>query len=355
MAHKGVQPSGQSDSSYAKCYDYSFINPPPDRLICKICHFPCYEAQLTECCGHVYCQSCGDKVKIVADREYSCPMCREANFKTIAHHEANRAIKELLIYCPNNKEERGKCSWTGPLGGLNRHLKDCKVECRRCGLSLGYHAMRRHLATLSCKCKHCHSKKQCCCLVVCPNKCGQDILRDKVDEHRKVCPSKVVECKYKCGVKLPQCDIEKHYKTCKCQVENFQSMYNENLKNIYKEIKTNAGKISEAKDTLKDEMDMLKQSVENIEQITGDYEKYQGILGCNSLLLLIILVLLISLTVTLTKMQANLEMFSNDHENNKALKEINHKDAVAELRSNNQHKTNKNPQTDNLKNLWLSN
>ena len=65
-------------------------------------------------------------------------------------------------------------------------------------------------------------------------------------------------------------------------------------------MKTNAGKISEAKDTLKDEMDMLKQSVENIEQITGDYERCQGILGCNSLLLLIILVLLISLAVTMT-------------------------------------------------------
>ena len=45
-----------------------------------------------------------EKEKTVADREYSFPMCREANFKTIAHHEANRAIKELLIYCPNNKE-----------------------------------------------------------------------------------------------------------------------------------------------------------------------------------------------------------------------------------------------------------
>ena len=127
-----------------------------------------------------------------------------------------------------------------------------------------------------------------------------------------------------------------------------------NLKNIYKEIKINTDKISEAKDTLKDEMDMLKQSVENIEQITGDYEMYQGILGCNSLLLLIILVLLISLTVTMIQMQAKLETISNDHENNKASKQINHKDGAAELRSNNQHKTNKNSQTDNLKNLWLS-
>ena len=123
MAHKEVQLSGQSDSGYAKCYNYSFVTPPPDRLVYKICHFPCYETQLTECCEHVYCQSCVEKVKTVADREYSCPMCREANFKTIAHHEANRAIKELLIYCPNNKEEWGKCSWTGALGGLNTYAE----------------------------------------------------------------------------------------------------------------------------------------------------------------------------------------------------------------------------------------
>ena len=47
--HKGVQPS---DSGYTKCYDYSFVTPPADRLahrlVCKICHFPCYEAQLIQ-------------------------------------------------------------------------------------------------------------------------------------------------------------------------------------------------------------------------------------------------------------------------------------------------------------------
>ena len=132
MAH---QHSGQCESGY----DYNFVNAaPPDRLVCRICQFPCYKAKLTECCGHVYCQPCVQKVKTVVDRECLCPICREPNFKTFSHHEADRTIKELLIYCPNNKEGWGKCPWTGALGGLNRHLKDCKVECRRCGLSLGY-------------------------------------------------------------------------------------------------------------------------------------------------------------------------------------------------------------------------
>ena len=90
--------TGQSESGY----DYNFVNPPPDRLVCKICQFPCFKTQLTDCCGHVHCQLCIEKVKTVADREHLCPMCGEANFKTIAHREADRTIKELLIYCPNN-------------------------------------------------------------------------------------------------------------------------------------------------------------------------------------------------------------------------------------------------------------
>ena len=32
-------------------YDYDYVDPPPDRLVCKICHFPCFKAQLSECRG----------------------------------------------------------------------------------------------------------------------------------------------------------------------------------------------------------------------------------------------------------------------------------------------------------------
>ena len=41
-------------------YDYEFVEPPPSRLICYICHLPCRDAQLLECC-RAYCKSCLDK------------------------------------------------------------------------------------------------------------------------------------------------------------------------------------------------------------------------------------------------------------------------------------------------------
>ena len=302
----------------AECgYDYDFVNPLPDRLLCKICQFTCRKAQLTECCGHVYCQPCLEKMKKVADREYLCPMCRTAAFKTIAHREADRTIKELQIYCPSNKLGRVKCSWTGALADVSLHLKNCQIECRRCSILLGYHPMRRHLAASSCLCKYCHSKKQCYCLVPCT--CGQDVLQDKIDEHRKVCPLEVVQCKYQCGAKLTRHEIEKHHKNCinhdQVVDEHFKLLCIENFKNISDEMKNN---VSEMKDILEDCNDKienvfntLNQSVVDSKQFTEicceRLEKNESALLGNSGLLLIMLVILVVLTVIVIHVQTQLD------------------------------------------------
>ena len=49
-------------------YDYYYVKPPPQRLLCKICKLPCREAQVSEDLAYVYCkhcvpESCGDGVK----------------------------------------------------------------------------------------------------------------------------------------------------------------------------------------------------------------------------------------------------------------------------------------------------
>ena len=145
MAQKEVQ--GVEYAVVNGGYDYDYVDPPPDRLVCKICQLPCSKAQLSECCGHVYCQSCLYKVKTIPGREYLCPVCRSAYFKTISHHEADRTIKELKVYCPYKRLGRGiSCAWVGALGDVNRHLRGCKIQCRRCGELLGYHSMIKHLA-----------------------------------------------------------------------------------------------------------------------------------------------------------------------------------------------------------------
>ena len=44
-------------------YDYKFVEPPPERLLCKICHLPCRDAQSSEA-DHVYCKRCINEIKI---------------------------------------------------------------------------------------------------------------------------------------------------------------------------------------------------------------------------------------------------------------------------------------------------
>ena len=262
------------------------MDPPPDRLVCKICQLPCSKAQLSECCGHVYCQSCLYKVKTIPGREYLCPVCRSAYFKTISHHEADRTIKELKVYCPYKRLGRGiSCAWVGALGDVNRHLRGCKIQCRRCGELLGYHSMIKHLAASNCLCKHCHSNQQCYCFVTCPNNCGQDVLQGELDKHRRQCPLELVECEYQCGTKIVQCEKQEHYKNC--QIKHFQLRLNENLKNVYEKTEII--------------FDMLKQSMRNTEQITrhcrNSSENNQISLSYHMKLLLMILCLLTAILV----------------------------------------------------------
>ena len=40
-------------------YNYYCVEPPPERLLCKICQLPCRQAQLSE--DRVYCKPCVPK------------------------------------------------------------------------------------------------------------------------------------------------------------------------------------------------------------------------------------------------------------------------------------------------------
>ena len=290
-------------------------------------------------------QPCLVKMKKVADHEYLCPMCRTADFKTIAHHEADRTIKELHIHCPSNKLGHVKCSWTGTVVDVNMHLKDCKIERRRCGILLGYHPMRRHLAASSLfLCKYCHSKKQCYCLVSCPNKCGQDVLQDKTDEHRKVCPLEVVQCEYQCGTKLTRREIEKYHKSCINQVEHFKSLCIENFKNISDEMKNNASEmkniVKDYNDKIENVFNTLNKSIVDSEQFTEicceRLEKNETVLLGNSGFLLIMLVILIVLTIIVIQMQTQLGTINTSI--NELLLQTKHEDEAVDLVSNDQNK-----------------
>ena len=119
----------QIDSSIS--YDYNYVEPPPDRLMCKICQLPCREAQKSECCGHVFCKRDLEKMKTATAVSYSCPICHIEPFKTHPDPGVDREIKGLKIYC-RNKEIGCGCNWAGEVNQIDKHLIKCEIACVCC-------------------------------------------------------------------------------------------------------------------------------------------------------------------------------------------------------------------------------
>ena len=206
--------------------------------MCKICHLPSRDPQLSVCCGHTFCKSYLDGMKrSTASNPEVCPMCREdKSFEVVPNRQVDRKVRSLHIFCINN--EKG-CEWQGELNDLNVHINESNengcmfVQCTEgCGETLRRQYLSTHVLTdcmhRKINCQYCdlsgiHSfitgdhKKECPkVLIACPNHCETDeILREDMDEHRKVCPFEVVSCKYMklgCGSRMARKEIEKHKK-----------------------------------------------------------------------------------------------------------------------------------------------
>ena len=139
-------------------YDYEFVSNPPDELNCSICLSVLRDPNLTSCCGNHFCQSCISRIK---NKRNPCPLCQEQDFTVMLDKFFVRRVNELKIKCPNSSHG---CEWVGELGSIGKHLD---VSC-------GF---------VEVTCDYCQS---------------EDILRQNLADHKKVCPSRPYSCEY-CG------------------------------------------------------------------------------------------------------------------------------------------------------------
>ena len=210
-------------------YDYEFVTAPPDRLVCKICHNPCRDAHLTNCCGAHYCRTCLQQVKKGRSVNRSCPMCRTEGFNTFPNKEADREIKALHVHCSNT---RNGCTWSGEVNGIKKHIdSDCQfvdMPCpSKCGVILKRQCVQSHLIR-DCprRCQYCgytgskmeiaaRHKKNCAQYPLpCPNGCELGVIPSAgMASHKRVCPLEIIACEYHgigCNMRLPRKDVEKH-------------------------------------------------------------------------------------------------------------------------------------------------
>ena len=291
-----VQDRQQVDCSIS--YDFNYVEPPPDRVVCKICRSPCREAQKSECCDHVFCKQDIDKMKAVTAVSHACPICRVEPFKTYPDRAVDREIKGLKIYC-RNKEVGCGCSWSGELDQIDVHLNRCEIACKYCKEVMHYTAMISHINECPCYCQYCatvvekdgqHMEKCGKFLIPCPNACGKDkIPRDEIDSHKDECRLEMVWCEYYdvgCKTTLVREEMPAHYRDA--MREHLQYMHNvvrqlqkekekskvvaevsslENAKQI-KELLSNQTLHEEGKAKVREEINDLKEKYNNMSRNT---------------------------------------------------------------------------------------
>ena len=218
-------------------YEYKFVNPPPDRCICNICHLPSRDAYMTgQCCeGQTICKSCLDQWQKTAGN-MKCPVCRKEEGGFYPNFPIKREIKSLRIYCTN--KEKG-CEWQGELNDINSHLGNsdgCQFEEVKCSNECGKMIQRRYLTShveTECprrkvNCQYCHDtgehqfiegqhKEKCPKLPLpCPNKCEVgSVPCEDMEAHRKECPLEMIQCEYHsvgCQIVVPRQGQEEHKK-----------------------------------------------------------------------------------------------------------------------------------------------
>ena len=217
-------------------YDYTFVDTPPDRLVCKICHLPSRDPHLTDCCGTIFCKSCLERARQATTVSTACAHCRAEKFDSMINKQADREIKSLHIYCTN--KEKG-CEWQGELNDINNHLGNsdgCQFEEVKCSNECGKMIERRYLTShveTECphrkvNCQYCHDtgehqfiegqhKEECPKLPLpCPNKCEvESVPREDMEAHLTSCHSELTHCEYHnmgCKIMVARKDQEKHKK-----------------------------------------------------------------------------------------------------------------------------------------------
>ena len=215
-------------------YEYSFVDDPPDRCICKICHHPSRDAYMTgPCCeGQTICKSCLNKWQKIWNR--NCPICRKEGGGFNINYPIQREIKNLHIYCTNKKKG---CVWQGELNDINNHLGNsngCQFEQVKCSNECGKMIQRQYLAghlrsgcpRRKVNCQYCHGtgehqfiegqhKEKCPKLPLpCPNKCEVgSVPRENMKAHKSVCQLEMVKCTNKCGKELERRYLVTHMQT----------------------------------------------------------------------------------------------------------------------------------------------
>ncbi|XP_019861652.1 PREDICTED: TNF receptor-associated factor 5-like, partial [Amphimedon queenslandica] len=100
-----------------------FIEQPPDRFNCLICHCVMKEPHIVTCCCNKMCRDC---IQRVHHSSQPCPTCREPNFNSFLEKQLNSEILDLKVRCTHHNNG---CEWVGELRDLKKHTNPVNGSC----------------------------------------------------------------------------------------------------------------------------------------------------------------------------------------------------------------------------------
>ena len=227
-----------ADAETVVGHDCEFVSQPPNRSECPICLLVLREPHQATCCGKIFCKTCICQLR---DKKKPCPTCKTEDFSCYPDKGLKQELYSSRVYCPKRSLT---CDWQGELGELDKHvdgdgkdpanLEGCKfasVYCSFCSESYPRGELEEHQKKECVKrpftCTTCNDYTStyddvlflhltiCKCRPVdCPNKCGQLMQHQKLEEHlSSECELSEVECEFShagCEAKMLRRDLPSH-------------------------------------------------------------------------------------------------------------------------------------------------
>ena len=219
-------------------FDCEFIDQPPRRSQCPICLMVPRDPHQTPCCGKAFCKACISKIR---EKNQPCPTCKAEDFLNYPDKGLQQELYSSKVYCTN---KFCGCDWKGELRKLDLHLNSqpkygetmegckflllnccyCHSDCLRGELMehQNKECMKRPFTCPTCQeyeslyddVMFTHQSICKCRPVDCPNKCGQLMQHQKLEEHlSSECELSEVECEFSyagCEAKILRKDLPSH-------------------------------------------------------------------------------------------------------------------------------------------------
>ena len=169
----------------------SFLEQPPARYYCLICHSVMRDPHIVMCCCKKMCGACIERVHHSGQ---PCPTCREPNFTKFREKQLNSEILDLKVRCTHHTNG---CEWVGELRDLKKHTDPEKGKC-------GFIPVK------------------------CPYGCPVAYLRHESDNHESVCTNLPPELQIKRTMRA----TDQFKEELQVTLDQFQELYKSESKRV---------------------------------------------------------------------------------------------------------------------------